>query len=73
MSQEEEGRQLSLADLFHAVATGSRRRRALLTPVGLVVFGGSLALVVLAGLLIDRALGLPQLLPGVLGVAVGSP
>ena len=64
---------MSLADLFHTVATGSRRRRALLTPVGLVVFGGSLALVVFTGLLIDRALGIPPLLPRVLGVAVGSP
>ena len=64
---------MSLADLFHKVATGSRRRRALLTPVGLLVFGGSLALVFLAGLFIDRALSLPQLLPGALGVAVGTP
>jgi protein-S-isoprenylcysteine O-methyltransferase Ste14 len=45
----------------------------LLTPVGLVVFGASLLLVVVTGLLIDRVLHIPRLLPGVIGVAVGSP
>ncbi len=60
-------------DVFYSVATGSKRRRAALTPVGLVVFAGLLLLVVFASLLTDRALGLPQLLPGVLGSVVGFP
>jgi protein-S-isoprenylcysteine O-methyltransferase Ste14 len=41
--------------------------------VGLIVFGGSLLLVVVIGLLIDRVLRVPPLLPGLIGVAVGSP
>jgi len=64
---------LSLADVFHSIATGSRRRRALLTPVGLVVFGASLLLVVLTGLLIDRLFHVPPLLPGAIGAVVGAP
>jgi protein-S-isoprenylcysteine O-methyltransferase Ste14 len=64
---------LSLADVFHSIATGSRRRRALLTPVGLAIFAASLLLVVLIGLLIDRLSYVPALLPGAIGTAVGAP
>ncbi len=64
---------MSLADVFHRVATGSRHRRTLLTPVGLAVFGASLLLVVVIGFLIDQVLHVPPLLPGVIGVVVGSP
>lgn len=63
---------MRLADLFHSVATGPRRRRELLTPVGLLVFGGTLALVILGGLYTDRLAGLPRLLPGVVGAAAGA-
>jgi len=63
---------LSLADLIHDMATGSPRRRAWWTPLGLVVFGGSLLLVVLSGMLIDRLLQLPPLFPGPLGFAAGT-
>lgn len=55
------------------MATGSRRRRALLTPVGLVVFGASLLLVVATGLLIDRLFHVPPLLPGTIRALVGAP
>ena len=41
---------VSLTDLFHSVATGPKRRRELLTPLGLLVFGGSLAIVIVGGL-----------------------
>jgi protein-S-isoprenylcysteine O-methyltransferase Ste14 len=58
--------------MIHAVATGSRRRRTWLTPVGLVVFGGSLLLVVVGGVVIDRVLHLPALLPGPIGLALGT-
>ena len=37
---------MKLVDLFYPVATGSKRLRLLLTPVGLVVFFGMLLLVV---------------------------
>ncbi len=60
-------------DIFYSVTTGPERRRALLTPVGLVVFLALLLLVVFLSLLTDRALGLPQLLPGPLGWVVGVP
>jgi len=64
---------LSLTDVIHNVVTGSKSRRDLLTPVGLIVFGGSLLLVVVVGLLLDRLGNLPTLFPGVTGVAVGVP
>jgi protein-S-isoprenylcysteine O-methyltransferase Ste14 len=60
------------ADVFYAVATGSKRLRALLTPVGLVVFFALLLLVVFLSLATERALNLPELLPGLLGVVVGA-
>jgi protein-S-isoprenylcysteine O-methyltransferase Ste14 len=52
---------LNLQSLFHSVATGPKKRRELLTPVGLTVFGGSLALVIIGGLLTDRWLRVPAL------------
>lgn len=53
------------------MATGSRRKRELLTPVGLVVFGLTLVAVVVLGLVTDRALRLPELLPGGVGARIG--
>lgn len=49
--------------LLHRAATSSRRRRTLLTPIGLVVFGGFTAVFVLAAVLVDSLLRLPGLLP----------
>jgi len=63
---------VSLADYFHSVATGPRRRRELLTPLGLLVFGGTLAVVIVGGLYTDRWLGLPALLPGIVGASLGA-
>ena len=62
---------MSLLQLFHSVATGSRRKRELLTPVGLLIFGLTLAAVVVLGLFTDRLLGIPELLPGTLGMSIG--
>ena len=59
-----EGGHVSLADFFHEAATGPKRRRVLLTPVGFLAFGSTLVIVVAGGLLTDRALGLPRFLPG---------
>jgi protein-S-isoprenylcysteine O-methyltransferase Ste14 len=61
------------ADLFYKVATGSERRRALLTPVGLAVFFGLLFLIVFGSLQTDAALNLPGLLPGTAGLAIAAP
>jgi protein-S-isoprenylcysteine O-methyltransferase Ste14 len=60
------------SEVFYAVATGPERRRRLLTPVGLLIFIGLLLLVVFASRFTDRALGLPQLLPGAPGSVVGA-
>ncbi len=64
---------MGLKELFHSVATGSRRRREILAPVGLVVFGGTLLIVIFGGLGTDRVFSLPHLLPGAAGAAVGIP
>jgi protein-S-isoprenylcysteine O-methyltransferase Ste14 len=64
---------VSLADFFHEVATGPKRRRTLLTPLGLSIFGGTLVVVIVGGLLTDRALRLPRLMPGVISLVVGTP
>ncbi len=64
---------MGLADLFHSIATGPKRRRELLTPLGLLIFGGTLAVVIVGGFYTDRWLDLPPLLPGLLGAVVGAP
>ena len=62
---------MRLVDLFYSVTTGSKRLRLLLTPVGLVVFFGMLLLVVFGSLYMDRALGFPKLLSGLIGTLIG--
>ena len=62
---------MSLLEFFHSVATGSSRKRELLTPVGLLIFGLTLAAVVALGLFTDRVLRVPEVLPGDLGVGIG--
>ena len=62
---------MSLLDVFHSVATGSRRKRELLTPVGLLIFGLTTGAVVVLGLYTDRVLHTPELLPGRLGAGIG--
>jgi protein-S-isoprenylcysteine O-methyltransferase Ste14 len=62
---------MRLSDLFYSVATGSRRRRALLTPIGLLVFAGLLFVVVFGGLHSDAALRIPPLFPGPTGMVTG--
>ncbi len=48
--------------LLYKAATGTRKTRTLLTPIGLTIFGAFTAAFVLAALLLDRLLGLPGLL-----------
>tara|TARA_B100000614_G_scaffold260532_2_gene287648 strand:+ start:796 stop:1320 length:525 start_codon:yes stop_codon:yes gene_type:complete len=53
------------------VATGSRRKRELLTPVGFLIFGLTLVAVVGLGIYTDRVLSFPKLLPGAFGMGIG--
>jgi len=62
---------MGLKGLFHSVATGSRRRRQIFTPLGLTFFGLTLLVVVFGGLYLDRLLALPALLPGATGLIIG--
>ena len=62
---------MSLLEIFHSVATGSRWKREVLTPVGLLIFGLTLAAVILLGLATDRVLPIPELLPGSSGTIIG--
>jgi protein-S-isoprenylcysteine O-methyltransferase Ste14 len=50
-------------DLLYKTATGARKIRTLLTPIGVLVFGAFTALFVLAAIWVDRLLNLPGLLP----------
>ena len=59
-------------ELFYKLATGSKRLRLILTPVGLIVFFGLLLLVVFGSLQMDRALGFPELLSGPVGTIIGG-
>ncbi len=63
---------MTLVELLYAVTTGPERRRRLLTPLGVFFAIGLLLLVVFGGLLTDRALALPPLLPGALGGSLGG-
>jgi len=49
--------------LLYRAATGTRKTRTLLTPIGLTIFAAFTAAFVLAALLADRLLGLPGFLP----------
>ena len=50
-------------DLLHTVATGTRKTRTLLTPIGILFFGVFTTLFVLLAVAVDRLLDLPGLLP----------
>jgi protein-S-isoprenylcysteine O-methyltransferase Ste14 len=62
---------MRIVDLFYSIATGSKRLRLLLIPVGLVVFFGMLFLVVFGSIYMDRVLGFPKLLPGAICTLIG--
>ena len=55
---------MKIREFFHSVAIGPKSRRERLTPVGLFVFAGSLAMVIFGGLLTDRWLGIRPLPEG---------
>jgi len=50
-------------NLLNQAATGTKKTRMLLTPVGATLFGAFTALFVVAAMLADRVLSLPRLLP----------
>ena len=50
-------------NFFHKAATGTKKTRTLLTPIGVAIFGVFTALFVFAAIFVDRLLGLPHLLP----------
>ena len=50
-------------NLLHRAATGTKKTRTLLTPIGVTIFGAFTALFVLAAFWVDRLLSLPGLLP----------
>jgi len=60
---------MSLLQVFHSVATGPRRKRELLTPVGFLIFGASLTVVLGLDLYTDNLLRMPRLQPGSLGLS----
>ena len=64
-------RRMSVVDFIYSVRTGPEWRRRLLTPIALVIVGGLLVALVSGSLVTDRALGLPPLFPGELGLAIG--
>ena len=63
---------MGLVKLFYCSATGSKRRRALLTPVGILFFSGLLFLIVVGSERTDKALDLSPLFPGAPGMAIGG-
>lgn len=50
-------------NLLHRAATGTKKTRILLAPIGVVIFGVFTALFVFAAIFVDRLLDLPRLLP----------
>ena len=60
-------------NLLHRAATGTKKTRTLLTPIGITIFGVFTALFVFAALWVDKLLNLPGLLPGGAKLPVAMP
>jgi hypothetical protein len=60
-------------NLLHKVATGAKRTRMLLTPIGFMTFGAFTALFVFAAVAVDRLLNLPGLMPNKARLPVSIP
>jgi protein-S-isoprenylcysteine O-methyltransferase Ste14 len=60
-------------DIFYNVATGSRRIRNFLTPIGAIFFGLLIFIFVIMALHLDRLLGLADIFPGQLRVILSFP
>jgi protein-S-isoprenylcysteine O-methyltransferase Ste14 len=59
--------------LLHRAATGTKKTRTLLTPIGVVIFGLFTALFVFLAVLVDRVLALPWLIPNTVSWLVSVP
>jgi hypothetical protein len=59
--------------LLHRTATGTKKIRTLLTPIGLVIFGGFTGLFVILAVLVDRWLSLPWPLSSGLSWLIAAP
>ena len=59
--------------LLHRTATGSKKVRTLLTPIGVVIFGGFTGLFVILAVLVDRWLSLPWPLSSGLSWLIAAP
>lgn len=59
--------------LLHRAATGTRKTRNLLTPVGVAIFGGVVALFVVAARSVDSLMKLPSVLPEAARLPVAVP
>ncbi len=59
--------------LLHKAATGTRKTRTLLTPVGMLIFGAFTTLFVFCAIVADRLLDLPRLLPESAAMALSIP
>jgi len=59
--------------LLHRAATGSKKTRTLLTPIGVVIFGVFTALFVILAVLLDRLLALTWPVPNVISWLVSIP
>ena len=64
---------MALYDLLYKVTTGPVSARRILTPVGFLMFSAVVLAVIGCGILLDRWLGFPPLLPGWPGRAAGIP
>jgi protein-S-isoprenylcysteine O-methyltransferase Ste14 len=60
-------------DFLYKVASGTRKVRTLLTPVGMLVFGTFTALFVVAAIWFDRLLNLPRFLPEAASLPIAIP
>ena len=60
-------------NFLHRAATGTKKTRTLLTPVGVTIFCAFTALFVVSAIFVDRLLGLPRLLPEGASLIVSIP
>jgi protein-S-isoprenylcysteine O-methyltransferase Ste14 len=60
-------------DILYNVATGSRRIRSFLTPIGALCFGLLITVFVVMALHLDRLLGLTDIFPGQLKIILSLP
>ena len=60
-------------NLLHRAATGTKKTRTLLTPVGITVFVAFTAIFVVAALWVDKLMSLPGLLPEATRLPVSIP